>query len=31
MPITWHSNRWWDFCVSEDEEKEIDSMFIEEL
>ena len=21
LPITWHSSRWWDWCVSEDEKK----------
>ena len=31
MPVAWHSNRWRDWCVSEDEKKETDSMFIEEL
>ena len=31
MPVAWHPNRWWDFCVSEDEKKEIDPVFIEEL
>ena len=31
MPIMWHSNRWWHFCVSEDEKKEMDHIFIEEL
>ena len=31
MPVAWHPNRWWDWCMSEDEKKEIDSMFIEEL
>ena len=31
MPITWHPNRWWDWYMSEDEKKEIDPMFIEEL
>ena len=31
MPIAWHPNRWWDFCLSEDEKKEIDTAFIEEL
>ena len=31
MPIVWHPNRWWDFWVSEDEKKEIDAMFNEEL
>ena len=31
MPVAWHPNRWWDCCMSEDEKKEIDLMFIEEL
>ena len=31
MPVAWHPNRWWDWCVSENEKKEIDPMFIEEL
>ena len=31
MPAVWHLNRWWDWCMSEDEKKEIDPMFIEEL
>ena len=31
MPIAWHLKRWWNFCVSKDEKKEIDPMFIEEL
>ena len=31
MPVAWHPNRWWDWCVSEDENKEIDPVFIEEL
>ena len=31
MPVAWHPNRWWDWWVSEDEKKEIDPMFIEEL
>ena len=31
MPVAWHSERWWDFCVSEDEKKEIDPIFIEKL
>ena len=21
MPIAWHPNRWWDWCMSEDEKK----------
>ena len=31
MPAVWDLNRWWDWCMSEDEKKEIDPMFIEEL
>ena len=31
MPVVWLPDRWWDCWVSEDEKKEIDSMFIEEL
>ena len=31
MPVAWHPKRWWDRCVSEDEKKEIDPRFIEEL
>ena len=31
MPVGWHPNRQLDWFVSEDEKKEIDPMFIEEL
>ena len=31
MPVVWHPNRWWVWNVSEDEKKEIDPIFIEEL
>ena len=31
MSVAWHPKRWWDWCVSEDEKKEIDPMFIKEL
>ena len=31
MPVAWHPDRWWNWRVSEDEKKEIDPMFIEEL
>ena len=31
MPVAWHPTRWWGWCMSENEEKEIDPMFIEEL
>ena len=30
MPVAWHPDRWWDWCMSENEKK-IDSTFIEEL
>ena len=31
MSAAWHLNRWWDWCMSEDQKKEIDPIFIEEL
>ena len=31
MPVAWHPNRLWDWCLSEDEKKELDPIFIEEL
>ena len=31
MRVAWRPNRWWDCCVSDDEKKQIDPMFIEEL
>ena len=31
MAVAWHPDRWWVWCMSEDEKKEIDPMFIEEL
>ena len=30
MAIAWHPNRWWDWCLSEDEKKEIESIFTEQ-
>ena len=27
MPVSWHSNRWWDWCMSVDEKKGIDPFF----
>ena len=30
-PVACHPNRWWDWCMSESEKKEMDPMFIEEL
>ena len=29
MQREWHPNRWWNFCMSGDEKKEIDPMFTE--
>ena len=29
MPTARHPNRWWNFCVSEDEKKEIEPIFTE--
>ena len=31
MPVVRYPKKWWDFWVSEDEIKEIDPMFIEDL
>ena len=31
MSLAWHPNRWLDWCISEDEKKVIDPMFIEYL
>ena len=32
MPVGWHPEKWWDWCMSENEKKkETDPMFIEEL
>ena len=28
MLIAWHSKRWWHFCMSEDEKKEIKLIFL---
>ena len=28
LPIAWHSSRWWDWCVSEDEKKETENFFL---
>ena len=29
MPIAWHPKRWWNFCMSEDERREIEPIFAE--
>ena len=31
MPVAWHPDRWWDWCISEDEKKDIDPIFMEWL
>ena len=31
IPKTWHSKRWWNVCMSEDETKEIEPIFNEGL
>ena len=27
IPIAWHSSRWWNWCMSEDEKKEKENFF----
>ena len=27
MPTAWHPKGWWNFCMSEDEKKEIEPIF----
>ena len=29
LAIAWHPKRWWSFCMSEDEKKEIEPIFTE--
>ena len=29
VPIAWHPKRWWDFCMTEDQKKEIEPIFNE--
>ena len=29
MAISWHPERWWNFCMSEDEKNEIEQIFTE--
>ena len=29
MPVVRHPNRWWNFCVPEDKEKDIEPIFAE--
>ena len=31
MPVAWHPTTWWDWCMSEDEEKEADSIFTDKV
>ena len=28
MPVVLHHKRWWNFCMSEDEKKEIEPIFM---
>ena len=28
LPIAWYPSRWWDWCVSEDEKKETEKLFL---
>ena len=30
MSVAWHPTKWWDWCISKDEKKEIDSFLIDE-
>ena len=30
MPLAWHPNRWWNFCMSEDEKNEAEPIFNEQ-
>ena len=30
MPIAWHPTRWWNFCMSEDEKKELEPSCFEQ-
>ena len=29
MLVAWHPNRWWNFCIPENETKEIEPIFLE--
>ena len=29
MPVAWHPTRWWNRCMSEDDNKETDPTFID--
>ena len=29
MPAAWHPKRWWNFCMSEDQKKDIETIFTE--
>ena len=31
MPVAWHPTRWWDWCMSGDENKEIDPIFTDKV
>ena len=29
MPIAWHPQRWWNFCMKDNKQKEIEPIFYE--
>ena len=31
MPVAWHPTRYWDWCLREDEKKEIDPVFTDKF
>ena len=31
MSIAWQTTRWWDWCMTEDEKKRINSIFIDKV
>ena len=31
MPVAWHPTRWWDWCISEDDEEGIETIFTDKV
>ena len=31
MPVAWHPIRWWDWCLSEVEKKQVDPIFTDKV
>ena len=31
MPKAWHPKRWWNFCMLEEEKKEVEAVFTESI